>query len=130
VAQVDSDALYRWRALFKRKGVSISENLGAAAVSFAAVQVSDSQPCGGTGVTVYVGAVLRLRCPSLEVRNSRTCRGSLSERSALRLTHDCGDTCRGGLLPRFRGRQAVGATSPKINSSNPRGHVLARNFQN
>jgi hypothetical protein len=58
------------------------------------------------------------------------CRGSLSERSALRLTHDCGDTCRGGLLPRFRGRQAVGATSPKINSSNPRGHVLARNFQN
>ena len=48
VAQVDSDALYRWRALFKRKGVSIAENLGAAAVSFAAVQVSDTQPSGGT----------------------------------------------------------------------------------
>ena len=29
----DSDALYRWRALFKRKGVSIAENLGAAAVT-------------------------------------------------------------------------------------------------
>jgi len=51
--------------------VSISENLGAAAVSFAAVQVSDTQPSGGTGVTVYVGTVLRLRCPSLEVLNSR-----------------------------------------------------------
>lgn len=65
VAQLDSDALYRWRALFKRKGVSIVENAVAAPVSFAAVQVADSQPSGGTGVTVYVGAVLQLRCASL-----------------------------------------------------------------
>jgi hypothetical protein len=63
VTQVDSDALYRWRALFKRKGVSIAETPGTAAVSFAAVQVTGTQT-SEAGVTVHVGAVLQLRCAS------------------------------------------------------------------
>lgn len=65
VRQVDSDALYRWRALFKRKGVSIAENRGAAVVSFAAVQVADTQTSGGAGARVHVGALLQVRCASL-----------------------------------------------------------------
>jgi len=64
VAQVDGDALYRWRALFKRKGVSIVEHPGAAAMSFAAVQVVGTETSGETGVTVHVGTVLQVRCAS------------------------------------------------------------------
>jgi hypothetical protein len=64
VAQVDSDALYRWRALFKRKGVSILESSVAAPVSFAAVQLSGTETSAGAGVTVHVGAVLQVRCAS------------------------------------------------------------------
>lgn len=64
VAQVDSDALYRWRALFKRQGVSIVENSVAAPLSFAAVQIADTQRSAGAEVTVHVGAVLRLQCAS------------------------------------------------------------------
>ena len=64
VAQVDSDALYRWRALFKRKGVSIVEHCAGSPVSFAAVQVAAAQTSGG-GVTVHVGALLQVRCSSL-----------------------------------------------------------------
>jgi hypothetical protein len=64
VAQVDSDALYRWRALFKRKGVSIVESPGAAPVSFATVRVTAAAASGGDGVTVHVGAVVQVRCRS------------------------------------------------------------------
>ena len=65
VAQVDNDALYRWRALFKRKGVSMVENSVAAPVSFAAVQVSATRTSAGAGVTIQVGALLQVRCASL-----------------------------------------------------------------
>jgi hypothetical protein len=65
VAHVDSDALYRWRALFKRKGVAIVENSVAAPVSFAAVQVVGTQASDDPGVTVRVGTVLQVRCASL-----------------------------------------------------------------
>ena len=65
VAQVDSDALYRWRALFKRKGVSIEESSGAAPVSFAAVRVTTAEVSRAAAVTVHVGAVVQVRCASL-----------------------------------------------------------------
>ena len=65
VAQVDSDALYRWRALFKRKGVSIIEEPGAAPVSFAAVRVATAEVSGAAAVTVHVGALVQVRCTSL-----------------------------------------------------------------
>jgi hypothetical protein len=64
VAQVQSDALYRWRALFKRKGVSINDEPGAAPVSFAAVRVAAAEVSSSAGVTVHVGALL-VRCASL-----------------------------------------------------------------
>lgn len=64
VAQVDSDALYRWRALFKRKGVSIVESLGAAPVSFAAVRVTAAEAGDEDGVTVHVGALVQVRSRS------------------------------------------------------------------
>lgn len=65
VAQVDCDALYRWRALFKRKGVSLVETPGAMPVSFAVVQLADTQASGAAGVSVHVGALLQVRCASL-----------------------------------------------------------------
>jgi len=64
VAQVDSDALYRWRALFKRKGVSILESAGGVPVSFAAVRVVAAESGSGNGVTVHVGAAVQVRCLS------------------------------------------------------------------
>lgn len=64
VAQLDSDALYRWRALFKRKGVSIVEICGTAPVGFAAVRVASAE-VSHSAVTLQVGAVLQVRCASL-----------------------------------------------------------------
>ncbi len=64
VAQVEGDALYRWRALFKRKGVSIIAEPGAAPVSFAAVRVARGEVDSCAGVTVQVGALLQVRCAS------------------------------------------------------------------
>jgi hypothetical protein len=65
VAQVESDALYRWRALFKRKGVAIVESCETKAVSFAAVRVTRPEANGPSVVTVQVGAVVQVRCTSL-----------------------------------------------------------------
>jgi hypothetical protein len=64
VAQVDSDALYRWRALFKRRGVPIVASPGDVPVSFAAVRVAATEVGSGNGVTVYVGAAVQVRCLS------------------------------------------------------------------
>jgi cysteine synthase len=64
-AQVDSDALYRWRALFKRKGVSILEGTSTASVSFAAVRVAAAAASSSSAVTVHLGAVVQVRCTSM-----------------------------------------------------------------
>lgn len=64
VAQLDSDALYRWRALFKRQGISIAGSTEAVPVSFAAVRVARAEVCSSGGVTVYIGAQVHLRCTS------------------------------------------------------------------
>ena len=64
VAQLDSDALYRWRALFKRQGISITASTETLPVSFAAVRVARAEVCSSGGVTVYIGAEVHLRCTS------------------------------------------------------------------
>ena len=64
VGQLDSDALYRWRALFKRQGISIAASAEAVPVSFAAVRVATAELCSSGGVTVYIGAQVHVRCPS------------------------------------------------------------------
>jgi transposase-like protein len=65
-AQLESDALYRWRALFKRQGISIEASAETAPVpvSFAAVRVVPAALSGCAGVTVYVGAQIHVRCAS------------------------------------------------------------------
>jgi transposase-like protein len=63
-AQVESDALYRWRALFKRQGISIEASAETVPVSFAAVRVVPATLSGCAGVTVYVGAQIQLRSAS------------------------------------------------------------------
>lgn len=62
VAQLDSDALYRWRALFKRQGISIAASTEAVPVSFAAVRVATAEVCSSGGVTVYIGAQVHVHC--------------------------------------------------------------------
>ncbi len=64
VAQLDSDALYRWRALFKRQGISMAASAEAVPVSFAAVRVATAEVCSSGGVSVYIGAQVHVRCPS------------------------------------------------------------------
>jgi hypothetical protein len=64
IEHLDSDALYRWRALFKRKGVITAKECADPAVGFSAVRVAN----GGTAlsaVTVHVGSVLQIECASL-----------------------------------------------------------------
>lgn len=63
VAQVDSDALYRWRGLFKRQGISITANAQTMPVSFAAVRVARAEGCSCAEVTIEVGAQVHVRCP-------------------------------------------------------------------
>lgn len=65
VAQVDCDALYRWRGLFKRKGISIDESSEVAPVSFAALRVAPAESCASGAVMVQVGALIQLRRASL-----------------------------------------------------------------
>jgi hypothetical protein len=64
-AQVDSDALYRWRALFKRRGVSIAANPGAAPVGFAAVRITTAEVSHSGAVMIHVGAAIQVCCASL-----------------------------------------------------------------
>jgi transposase-like protein len=67
--QLDSDALYRWRALFRRQGrltapepekAPRSKTNASAAVSFSAVQIAGS----GAVVTVSLGRSLQMQCAS------------------------------------------------------------------
>ena len=60
--QLDSDCLYRWRALFKRKGVITANEPEDAAVRFSAVRISSAAV---NAVTVRVGSVLQIECASL-----------------------------------------------------------------
>jgi hypothetical protein len=62
--QLDSDALYRWRALFKRKGISPVETSDTAAAAFSAVRIAAGADAHGA-VTVRVGALLQVQCSSL-----------------------------------------------------------------
>lgn len=48
--------MYRWRALFKRQGVSIAASAESVPVSFAAVRVATAEVCSCGGVSVYIGA--------------------------------------------------------------------------
>ncbi|HEV2270617.1 MAG TPA: hypothetical protein VGR92_14265 [Steroidobacteraceae bacterium] len=64
VAQLDSDALYRWRALFKRQGILIAASTEAVPVSFAAVRVARAEVCSSGEVSVYIGAQVHVRCTS------------------------------------------------------------------
>ncbi|HEV2272054.1 MAG TPA: hypothetical protein VGR92_21590 [Steroidobacteraceae bacterium] len=61
VAQLDGDALYRWRALFKRQGISTAASAEAVPVSFATVRVARAEVCSPGGVTVYIGAQVHVR---------------------------------------------------------------------
>jgi transposase-like protein len=64
VAQVDSDALYRWRALFKRKGVPVSAAAASSVIGFSAVRIAGSADAQ-RAVTVRVGAGVQVQCVSL-----------------------------------------------------------------
>jgi len=64
VAQLDSDALYRWRALFKRKGVALSAAAANSAVGFSAVRIA-AEANALSPVIVRVGPLVQVQCASL-----------------------------------------------------------------
>lgn len=64
IEQLDSDTLYRWRALFKRKGVITAKECAEPAVRFSSVRVANSS-AELSAVTVRVGSALQIECASL-----------------------------------------------------------------
>jgi len=62
--QLDSDALYRWRKLFRRKGEITGKQSKEPAVRFSAVRIGSAGAALGA-VTVRVGSVLQIECASV-----------------------------------------------------------------
>jgi hypothetical protein len=62
--QLDSDALYRWRTLFRRRGEITAKETKEATVRFSAVRI-DNGSAALSAVTVRVGSVLQIECASL-----------------------------------------------------------------
>ena len=71
--QLDSDALYRWRALFRRKGLLGAEEQKQAPRPRSQAKRQNHKPAGCSAVrvessgavTVSVGALLQVQCTSL-----------------------------------------------------------------
>lgn len=62
--QLDSDALYRWRTLFRRKGEITEKESKEPAPRFSAVRI-DNGSAALSAVRVRVGSVLQIECASL-----------------------------------------------------------------